>query len=242
MNFREWLQNMSGKTKIAIFDFDGTLANTPLKPQDPEDRKRMGWDGKDWWGSAASMPQDISMNDEIVQAMHAARQDPETYVAILTGRRGVIADKVRELLWKHGLVGRRQVSPTNQKALDHMGPSHPEEEHPHAHDEYYSGDFSTEPDYPRTGKKNKPDGSTLVHKTYIIKNKLMNNNIRQIDLWDDREDHIPHMIKLLLDLLKEWPNLEHATMHRVFPPEQTGAPKAWVQHIPVRLNTGKKQY
>ena len=227
------MQQMPGQTKLAIFDFDGTLANTPMKPQSKEEADAMGWNGKDWWGSQASLPDGITFNDEVVRAFMDAKRDPKTCAVLMTGRRGVTADRVRQMLADQGLVGRRQVALSNKKALKHLTQHEGEDEHPHLHDEFFSGDFITEPDYPKSGKKNKPDGSTIAHKRYIIENKLMNNNIQEVDFWDDRSDHIPHFIKLGMELQKKWPNLQRVTMHRVYPPQHPSG-RAWVQHIPIR--------
>jgi hypothetical protein len=234
ITFREWLENMTGKTKLAIFDFDGTLANTPMKPQTKKEMDAMGWNGKDWWGSTASLPDGITFNEEVVEAFLIAKKDPQTCAVLITGRRGITADRVREMLLGQGLVGRRQVAPSNKIALSKVKKHPGEDEHPHLHDEFYCGDFSTESDYPKT-TNGKADGSTIAHKKYVIEQKLMNDNIQQIDFWDDRSDHIPHFIKLGMELQRRWPNLKQVTMHRVYPPQVPGA-TAWVQHIPIRAN------
>lgn len=224
---------MPGQTKLAIFDFDGTLANSPLKPESQEEKDRMGWNGKDWWGSQASLPDGVTFNEEVVRAFLEAKADPDTHAVLMTGRRGIISDRVRQLLAGQGLIGKRHVSPTNKKALKHLTKHDGEDDEPNPHDEFYSGDFITEPDYPRSGKKNKPDGSTIAHKKYIIEKKLMHDGIVQIDFWDDRSDHIPHFIKLGMDLQKRYHNLQKVTMHRVYPPQHPNG-RAWVQHIPIR--------
>jgi len=235
MKFSEWLQEplSKGKSKIAVFDFDGTLANTPAKPETPEAIRKSGWDGKDWYGSNVSMPEDTKFNDEVVAAFKAAKQDSDTYALLLTGRRGVIAPKVRKLLQQNDLIGKRKIASSNANALrHHNGQEHPAEDtDPHCHDEYYCGDFATEDDYPKT-TRGKSDGSTLAHKVYVVR-KLMHSGITQVDFWDDRADHIPHFIKLGMDLQKEWPGLKSVIMHRVYPPQHPGQP-AWVQHIPIK--------
>ena len=109
---------MPGQTKLAVFDFDGTLANTPLKPQSKEEMDAMGWDGRDWWGSQASLPDGITFNDEVVRAFLEAKQDPETHAVLMTGRRGITADRVRQMLANQGLVGRRQIADTNKKGTE----------------------------------------------------------------------------------------------------------------------------
>lgn len=228
--FKKWLKNMSKQKKLAIFDFDRTLANTPNKPSSQEERDKMGWNGKDWWGSKASLSDGITFNDEIVKAFQEAKKDPDTYAVFMTGRRGILADRVRELLREKGLIGRRMISSTNEKVLAKAKPHSSEQNDPYLHDEFYSGDWNTEPDYPRT--KGKVNDSTIAHKRYIIEKKLMNDNIQELHIWDDRSEHIPIFAKICRALLQEYPNLKKAIIHRVYPPEGSNS-QAWVQHIPI---------
>lgn len=236
MKFREWLHEAAanGKSKIAIFDFDGTLANSPMKPETPEAKARIGWNGKDWWGSDVSLPPTTTLNSEVVEAFKRAKSDPDTYTALITGRRGIVAQNVRGILQRNDLIGARRIGDNNANAKrHHAGQEHPNEKIDSAcHDEYFCGDFVTEPDYPKTGK-GKADSSTLAHKKYVIE-KLMHPGVIQLDFWDDRADHIPHFIKLGMDLQRQWPNLKSVAMHRVYAPEHPGQP-AWVQHIPIKI-------
>jgi len=225
--FKEWVsQPRVKKTKLAIFDYDKTLAHTPEAPQKGE--QTHSWNGKDWWGSEESLSAPFyngEMNEEVHQALVAAKSDPLTKTVILTGRRGVVAPFMRGWLQKHNLFGKRIIPDSNKSALGrHAGMEHENEARPDAHEEYYSGDHVYEDDYPTYGKKK--DGSTLAHKTYVLRNKLMSPDIEQIDMWEDRADHVPVFIKILLNLKKEYPNLKQATLHRVYP--------GWIQHIPIK--------
>lgn len=239
MNFRVWLENEekmpATKKNLVVFDFDGTIANVPERPYD--------WSGKDWWGHHDSLSDpyyDGNVNDEVVEAFKKANADPDTHAILLTGRRGVVAPAVRRVLRNNGLHGRRVIPDSNKHVLDkHLNAvkiGHDEEHPTPAHDEYYSGDHSTEEDYPK-GPKGKPDGSTLVHKFYVI-NKLVNPQTESVEFWEDREDHIPHFIKLGMDLLNKYGverggNLKQVILHRVYPPAFRGGQGA-VQHIPIR--------
>lgn len=235
MNFRIWLEeNMSRKINLSVFDFDGTIANVPERPYD--------WSGKDWWGHHDSLNDpyyDGSTNREVVEAFKKANSDPNTHAILLTGRRGVVAPAVRRVLRSNGLHGKRMIPDSNKdilnKHLNSVKIGH-DEDHPNPeHEEYYSGDHSTEEDYPK-GPKGKPDGSTLAHKMYII-NKLVHPDTEKVEFWEDREDHIPYFIKLGLDLLKQY-GIEHGgrlkevILHRVYPPSVPGG-QGTVQHIPI---------
>ena len=228
---------MSKQTRLVIFDFDGTLANVPERPTK--------WGGKDWWGHPDSLSEphfDGGMNDEVVSAMHRDQADPNTRVLLLTGRRGVISHRVRDVLRSQGLHGRRIIPDSNKDANRrfqqnlNMGHDsvHPDEET--GHEQHFSGDHVTEPDYPKTAK-GKADGSTLAHKMYVI-NKCITPDIETIEFWEDRADHIPHFIKLGLDLMRKFGveaggRLQTVVLHRVFPPAMPGG-QGTVQHIPIK--------
>lgn len=226
MRFKEWIEGKNNASNLAIFDFDDTLVFSPDKPKTKEDAEKVGWNQKDWWGSEASLNGDIPFNDEVKMAFINAKKDPNTRVALITGRRGVISHKVRNILQTQNLIGKRIIPSSNKKAVIKDEP-HPNEAHPHSHEEYYSGDFITEPDYPKFGKKNKPAADTLSHKIYVI-SKLMNNSVVNLDMWEDRSEHIPHFIKMMLDFKKQYPNLKNAIIHRIYPDSNH------VQHIPIK--------
>lgn len=229
MDFKNWFGNNLSKTKLAIFDFDGTLANVPERPLPHEPKHN--WNGKDWWGSKDSLTPPHYNGDvipEVVNAFKKAKADPQTRAVLITGRRDIIAPEVRNVLRSNGLVGKRVIPDSNKKALSKHEPFE-DENHPEAHEEYFSGDHSTEEDFPKT-KKNKPEGGTLIFKMFVINNRLMNDKIEEIDVWDDRADHAPSWIKLGVDLQKQYKNLKRYTFHRVFP-------GGHIQHIPVRSNT-----
>lgn len=221
------------KNKFYVFDFDGTLAQVEERPESPEKIEEVGWNGKDWWGSEASL-KNIQPNEEVFEEFKKAKADPSAHVIILTGRRGVIAHGIRNWLRSQNLYGKRKISPHNKQALRAFDQRieakkdilHPNEDLADAHDEYFCGDYSLEPEYPRNGKH--PDGSTMAHKYFVV-NMIMNDKYNELHFWDDRSDHISHLIKMGLDFLKKYKQLENCMLHRVFP----GNP-ASVQHIPIR--------
>jgi hypothetical protein len=238
LNFRNWLEEtMSGYNRLCVYDFDGTLANVPEKPSD--------WAGKDWWGHSDSLSEphyDGGVNHEVVNAMKRDNADPHSRVILLTGRRGVIAHSVRNVLRNQGLYGKRAIPDSNKNVQQRFQGNveaghdviHPDEHK--GHEEFYSGDHSTEDDYPKT-QKGKADGSTLAHKIYRV-NKEMTPDVEVLEFWDDRADHIPHFIELGLQLLKQYGvdhggKLQKVIMHRVYPPAMPGG-QGVVQHIPIK--------
>lgn len=204
------------------------------------------WDGKDWWGHPDSLSHphyDGGINEEVVAAFRKDNLDPNTDVILLTGRRGVIAHKVREVMRSQGLYGRRVIPDSNKTAVEKyqsaiqkgMDMIHPDEHG--GHEEYYSGDHSTEEDYPK-GPKGKPDGNTGVFKDYMVRRKV-GPNTEYVEFWDDREDHVALWCKLGVDLLKKYGEtaggrLKSVIFHRVFAPQYQGG-KATIRHIPIQI-------
>lgn len=197
--------------RLVIFDFDNTLANTPPKPRNQKEQRKMGWGGKDWWGSNASLPNGITFNSEVVEAFKKAKLDPNTRAVMMTGRRAISATRIREILEEQGLMG-QWMTPGCERNKEFT------------HEEYYCGDFFSEPDYPtewsKRQKKQVPINSTLVYKTYIIK-KLMTPSVRHIAIWDDRQSHFKPFLALLAELRKQY-SLKSTTFHKVFPPHSRG--------------------
>lgn len=238
MNFKKYYleTTLNMKTRLVVYDFDGTVADVPERPSD--------WNGSDWWGHSDSLSHphyNGGVHDEVVASFKKDNADPNTDVILLTGRRGVIAHGVRNVLRNQGLQGKRVIPDTNLKAKNAYSAdvaSGKDMNHDkHDHEEYYSGDHNYEHDYPKT-LKGKPDASTVAHKLYIIKNKKMNNNIEVVEFWDDREDHAPEFIKLGLDLINQYGvenggKLRNVIFHRVFAPRNS-AGKATIVNIPIK--------
>jgi len=216
--------------RLVVYDFDGTLATVPTKP-DKATAKQIGWDGKDWWGSEASLVlESIVPNEEVISAMKADKLDSSTKVILATGRRGVVAHLVRAFLRSQGLYGKRMIPESNKDALRRFQQRleagkdliHPEE----THLEYFCGDFGTEDDFPK-GKKGKPISDTIVHKKYVIAKHLP---VKKLEFWEDRDDHVPFFIRMGLDWLKKG-LAEEVLLHKVFEVPEN---QPYVQHIPIK--------
>lgn len=234
--FKQWKENKETARNLAVFDFDGTIANVPERPQD--------WEGKDWWGNRASLtpPEeggfyDGSVNPEVVEAFHKAKADPQTQTIVLTGRRGIIAPHVRNVLRNNNLFGKRMFG--SKEDMDKYGKDqHPKENDPEAHEEYFVGDFNNHPDFPKLqGKKGLvPDGSTFAHKKFVIEKKVAENGgYDSVEIWDDRKDHIDLFKSVGKELMKRG-QVKSFTIHQVYPPSYPGVP-ATIVNIPVTLDT-----
>lgn len=145
---------MKKYTKLAVFDFDGTLIDTPL-PEDgkKEYKKKTGndWPHAGWWGQPMSLDTDIFDIQPIQSVINDYKKqvsDPDTMVVMVTGRMVKLTDLVKKILDMHNLK---------------------------FHEYHFNRGGSTE-----TAKKKTFDQLLSQHPT-----------IKEVQLWDDREEHIP---------------------------------------------------
>jgi hypothetical protein len=140
--------------KLTIWDFDGTLVDTPL----PEEGKKIykektgkEWPHAGWWGQPLSL--DMSVFDmptvpSVIADYEKEKAKPDTMTVMLTGRMVKLGDLVKKIL-----------------ADKHL-----------TFDEYH---FNR-------------GGSTDIAKIKTMEDILRRvNTIREIHMWDDREEHIP---------------------------------------------------
>tara|TARA_R110000868_G_scaffold115997_5_gene309347 strand:+ start:1700 stop:2260 length:561 start_codon:yes stop_codon:yes gene_type:complete len=115
------LETVSEPTKLYVFDFDLTLVDTPL----PE-YGRLTWQEKHgfpfpsksaeeveqnrkitgWWGRKESLDIDtfdIPLIGEVKVAYDSVKNNPDVMKVMLTGRRGKLANEVRNILDSYGL-------------------------------------------------------------------------------------------------------------------------------------------
>lgn len=97
-------------TKIAIFDFDGTLADTPDREDGiPLWEVKTGeeYPHKGWYSKRESLDSEvfnIKLIESTIRDYMVESKDPNTKVIMLTGRMSNQADQIEELLSKNGVV------------------------------------------------------------------------------------------------------------------------------------------
>ena len=157
---------------------------------------------------------------------------------MLTGRRGVVAPYVRDILRQNNLFGKRIVGPITAKKFPPPNDNHPDENLPTGHEEYYVGDHIEEPDFPTVQGKRGPvkDGSTFTYKTYIIEKLIARNGgaFETIELWDDRKEHID-LFKAFAQRLLKAGKAQNFLIHQVYAPYPGS--DAQIVHMPVTLKT-----
>lgn len=227
MNFNQWIKNK--KSTVVIFDFDDTIATVPKKPTTDKEKDEYGWNGKDWWGSEVSLSKNVTPHKEVIAALKKAKNDPDTIVAIVTGRRPKISHKIRAFLRSQGLFGKRIIPDSNPDSIkifkksidDKKDLLHKNEDQPAAHQEYFTGDFTFEPNYPDEKSFEGTSAGTFAHKTYVI-SSLVNKNTKTLEIWEDRTEHIPFFKKLAADLKKKHHGLT-VIFHHVHEPAKLGS-------------------
>jgi hypothetical protein len=205
------------KTRLNIFDCDGTLIKSPLKPLPNQDHR--GWNGKDWWGSRNSLisPEeggfyDGSFNEEVLSAFRESRNDESALSVLLTGRRSPIAYLVRSILRDRGLVGKRMIDPSKLEEIarfkrlvdEGKDVDHPLSECGHL--EYFTGDCIC----------NNKIAGTFGHKKEVIERLVRDNGGYEIvEIWDDRQDH-QGLFKTILRQMLQNGMVKQSIIHQVY--------------------------
>jgi hypothetical protein len=97
-------------TKIRIFDFDGTLVDTPLQPDGMKVYKQKTgkeWPHKGWWSKKETLDMEIfeiPFIDSVKTAYDECEKDDNTLKVMLTGRLPFLKKHVEEILASHGFV------------------------------------------------------------------------------------------------------------------------------------------
>ena len=96
--------------KISIFDFDGTLVDSP-KPKDGmpmwEEVNGYEYPFKTWWDRVESLDQevfDIDTIESTIDDYNEEYENEDTLVIMLTGRLSKFRDTVKKILYSKGLV------------------------------------------------------------------------------------------------------------------------------------------
>lgn len=90
--------------KLAIFDFDGTLINTPLPDtgrQEYHDKTGNPWPHEGWWGRHESLDMevfDMPTLEEVITAYEKETLDENAAVILLTGRMIKLSEHVKIIL------------------------------------------------------------------------------------------------------------------------------------------------
>lgn len=102
-------KNKSDITRICIWDFDGTLVNTPVPEKGQlEYKQKTGedWPHKGWWGREESLDTgifDIPVISSVISEYKKESKNPNTLMVMMTGRQPKLSNGVKKILDSHGL-------------------------------------------------------------------------------------------------------------------------------------------
>lgn len=211
ISFKEFLMEgtPSGIKKLVVFDFDDTLVFTPPpeegipnyekatgKPwyiKDSETAKSHGFPEKfrrlGWWGRA--------------ETLHPPIFDPHPEKLNQSVAQAFHNFKKDANTYVVVMTGRIAASEKRVKEiLAHYGI--------HADEYFFQGqkDLTQHPNYPRVR-------DTFAYKEFVIISRLMSPELQTVEIFDDREEHIPKFVELGKILKASWPNLENVVIHDV---------------------------
>ena len=95
--------------RIAVFDFDGTLVDSPIPEIGKEVYKAKtgeDWPHKGWWGRPETLDMDIfdiPVIDHVIADYEIEKAKDDTMVIMLTGRMPKLASQVEKILAAKGL-------------------------------------------------------------------------------------------------------------------------------------------
>lgn len=96
-------------TKLSVFDFDGTLVDTPLPEEGKKTYKEKtgkDWPHAGWWGQPMSLDMQVFEMPTITNVINDYKkeiQNSDTMIVMVTGRMVKLTDLVKEILNRHGL-------------------------------------------------------------------------------------------------------------------------------------------
>ena len=97
-------------TRLAVFDFDGTLLDTPLPTDENKEiyKEKTGedWPSKGWWSRPETLNQDIfdiPVIKDVISDYKKEKATPNTMVIMLTGRIQKLSSYVEAVLASKGL-------------------------------------------------------------------------------------------------------------------------------------------
>lgn len=188
-------------TRLAIYDFDGTLVRTP-HPHRPYLTYPSGkaayraltgqeYPFQGWWGREETLTPPLLQahqvpqlaNWEVVKALQEDMADPSALVILLSGRPERLKGHVQRIL-----------------TLLNVYP----------HRDYY------------LGAPGIPQANTFLFKVTVIEQHLLQEHIQVLEIWEDRAEHVYGENEKILGLLKmgaqlkvRWPHLKHVIVHYV---------------------------
>lgn len=96
-------------SKLAVYDFDQTLMDTPTPDNGPriwEEKTGKEWPHKGWWGRSETLDTnvfDIQPIKKVADFQRSDHKDPNVVTVMMTGRHEGLRDEVTSLLNEFGI-------------------------------------------------------------------------------------------------------------------------------------------
>ena len=97
-------------TKISVFDFDGTLIDTPLPDKGKithQEKTGKPWPHKGWWSKPESLDAtifDMPLIQSVINTYKEEKASPNTLIVMMTGRIPRLSKEVEAILKSKGLT------------------------------------------------------------------------------------------------------------------------------------------
>jgi hypothetical protein len=111
-------------TKIAVFDFDGTLVNTPLPDEGKiayKAKTGKPWPFEGWWSKALSLDMtifDMPLIKSVIESYKNEKTDTSTVTVMMTGRMIKLSNEVEAVLSAKGLSFDKYIYNTGGSTID----------------------------------------------------------------------------------------------------------------------------
>lgn len=188
--FSEWLLESDGlgrKERLVIYDFDGTIFNSPDREVGEEIYIRetgMGLPFSGWWGRIESLSPPIVPNkpgeEWLIRSTienykeEVARRGIDTELVLMTGRPFKMKGRVVEICDYFGL----------------------------GFDYYFF-----------RGQSGSKGSDTLEIKANFIINDLVHDGLKVLEIWEDRPEHIIGFANFAKELKLRFPHIEKVIIH-----------------------------
>lgn len=177
---------MIAKNRAVVYDFDGTIFNSPSRDMGENVAEKMGFKlpYKGWWGRLESLmppfvpehPDESWLMPEVYEAYQNDEKNENTELILLTGRPIKLKQRVTQICDSFNLFFHR----------------------------YYF-----------RGMKGQTGFDTLEIKSNIISQDIISKELTILEIWEDRHEHVHAFCEYALFWKQMYPNLEKIIIHDV---------------------------
>ncbi len=210
LNFRQYVEGLTDHYKrVVVFDFDGTLVDTPGPEEGVANYEKAT--GKQWHipdkatALANGFPKDFRRLGwwGRKETLHPPIFEPHPDRLIPNVANALKSFHADPDTFTVVMTGRAANAEERVKEiLNQYGI--------HANKYFLQGqkELTQHPNYPKVR-------DTFNYKAFVISDLLMSPTVEELEIFDDREEHIADFVKLGENLKKSWPKLKLVKVHDV---------------------------